>query len=53
MVKKRKHSEPPSDWKTTLETCISSIVSIRFAQVSAFDAESPCTSEATGFVGNH
>lgn len=38
------------EWQKTMERMIPAIVSIRFSQVSSFDTEPPCSSEATGFV---
>jgi S1-C subfamily serine protease len=49
-VSGRKPEEDQSEWQRTLQQAIKAIVSIRFSQVSAFDTESPETSEATGFV---
>ncbi|KND01283.1 uncharacterized protein SPPG_03093 [Spizellomyces punctatus DAOM BR117] len=37
-------------WQGTIERAITSIVSIRFSQVAAFDTDGPDTSEASGFV---
>ena len=37
-------------WQATVENAVKSIVSIRFAQVSAFDTEGPVCSEASGFI---
>ncbi|KAK9448666.1 trypsin-like cysteine/serine peptidase domain-containing protein [Limtongia smithiae] len=38
------------EWQRTIERVVKSVVSIRFAQVTAFDWESALISEATGFV---
>ena len=43
-------SETSPRWQNTIDTSINAIVSIRFSQVSAFDTEAPCSSEASGFV---
>ncbi|KAI8908791.1 trypsin-like cysteine/serine peptidase domain-containing protein [Powellomyces hirtus] len=40
----------PPQWQNTIEKAITSIVSIRFSQVAAFDTDGPDTSEASGFV---
>ncbi|ORY51539.1 trypsin-like serine protease [Rhizoclosmatium globosum] len=39
-----------TQWQTTIEKAIRSIVSLRFSQVAAFDTEHADTSEASGFV---
>ena len=38
------------EWQRTIETVVKNVVSIRFSQTCAFDAEAALTSEATGFV---
>ncbi|ODV58700.1 Nma111p [Ascoidea rubescens DSM 1968] len=37
-------------WQQTIERIVKSVVSIQFSQVSAFDTESACCSQATGFI---
>ncbi|KAL7753110.1 hypothetical protein RI367_001562 [Sorochytrium milnesiophthora] len=48
------HASHPSQdsgrWQSTINRVVKSIVSIRFAQVAAFDTDGADTSEATGFI---
>jgi S1-C subfamily serine protease len=39
-----------SEWTTTIHKAAEAVVSVSFSQVSTFDTEAACVSEATGFV---